>query len=153
MVVTYTNVASDPVNLRVVTAAPGIYTVNQSGSGQGAILNQNGTVNSANNAEIAGNVIQIFATGEGVTTPAGVTGAVVPNRLPLPTPTLPVSVTIGARDIPDSDIQYVGAAPGLVSGVVQINVKLPAGIGPGAVPVVVRFGGIASQANVTVSVR
>jgi uncharacterized protein (TIGR03437 family) len=153
MVVMYNGVASDPVNLRVVTSAPGIYTVNQSGSGQGAILNQNGTVNSANNPETSGNVIQIFATGEGVTTPAGATGALVPNRLPLPRPSLPVAVTIGGRDVPDSDILYVGEAPGLVSGVIQINARIPAGVGPGPVPVVIRIGGLPSQSNVTVSVR
>ena len=80
-------------------------------------------------------------------------GAVLPTRLPLPVPIASVSVTIGGVAVPDTDINYVGEAPGLVSGVFQLNAKIPAGVGPGAVPVVIRFGGVASQANVTVSVR
>jgi uncharacterized protein (TIGR03437 family) len=110
-------------------------------------------VNSAANPEVAGNYIQIFGTGEGQTSPAGVDGAVLPSRLPLPVPNAAVSVTIGGITVPASDINYAGEAPGTVSGVFQVNAKVPAGAGSGAVAVVVRWGGVASQANVTVSVR
>jgi uncharacterized protein (TIGR03437 family) len=153
MVVTYNGASSTPLQLRVVDTAPGVYTTTQTGSGQGAILNQNGSVNSAANPEVAGNYIQIFGTGEGQTSPAGVDGAVLPSRLPLPVPNAAVSVTIGGITVPASDINYAGEAPGTVSGVFQVNAKVPAGAGSGAVAVVVRWGGVASQANVTVSVR
>jgi uncharacterized protein (TIGR03437 family) len=153
MVVTYNNISSAATSLRVVDAAPGIYTINQSGSGQGAILNQNGTVNSPGNAEVVGNIIQIFGTGEGQTSPPGSDGAITPNRLPTPTPVLPVTVTIGGIPVPASDIFFAGEAPGVVSGVIQINAKIPAGVGTGPVSVVFRVGGAASQSNVTVSVR
>jgi len=39
--------------------------MNQSGNGQGAILNQDNTVNGPGNPAATGSVIQIFATGEG----------------------------------------------------------------------------------------
>src|SRR5258708_30335016 len=71
MVVIYNGVSSNAINLRVVAAAPSIYTLNQSGSGQGAILNQNGTVNSAASPEVAGNTIQISPTAQAKTTPPG----------------------------------------------------------------------------------
>jgi uncharacterized protein (TIGR03437 family) len=153
MVVIYNGVSSTAINLRVVAAAPSIYTLNQSGSGQGAILNQNGTVNSAANPEVAGNIIQIFGTGEGTTTPAGVDGTILPSRLPLPTPNLPVTVTIGGMDVPAADITYAGEAPGAISGVIQVNARIPLGVGPGPVSVVIKVGGVPSQNNVTVSVR
>jgi uncharacterized protein (TIGR03437 family) len=153
LVVSYNGVSSAATQLRVVDAAPGIYTVNSSGSGQGAILNQNGTVNSAGNPEVAGNVIQIFATGEGQTSPGGSSGAITPGRLPTPTPTLPVTVTIGGVSVPASDILFAGEAPGAVSGVLQVNARVPAGAGTGPVAVVIRVGGTASQSNVTVSLR
>jgi uncharacterized protein (TIGR03437 family) len=153
MVVTYNGVSSTVLQLRVVDTAPGIYTLTNTGSGQGAILNENGSLNSSSNPEGTGHYIQIYGTGEGQTSPAGVDGAVMPTRLPLPVPNASVSVTIGGVAVPDTDINYAGEAPGLVSGVFQVNAKIPDGVGPGAVPVVIRFGGVASQANVTVSVR
>ena len=153
MVVTYNGAASTPLQLRVVDSAPGIYTINQSGSGQGAILNQNGTVNGPQNPEVAGDVIQIFATGEGQTSPPGVDGAINPSRLPLPAPILPVAVTIGGIPVPASGILYAGEAPGSVSGVLQVNAVVPAGAGTGAVPMVIQVGGTSSQANVTVTLR
>jgi len=153
MVVAYNGVSSSAINLRVVATAPSIYTLNQSGSGPGAILNQNGTVNSAANPEVAGNIIQIFGTGEGTTTPAGVDGTILPSRLPLPAPTLPVTVTIGGIDVPAADVTYAGEAPGSISGVIQVNARIPLGVGPGPVSVVIKVGGVPSQSNVTVSVR
>jgi uncharacterized protein (TIGR03437 family) len=135
----------------VVDSAPGIYTVTQTGTGQGAILNQNGSLNSTANPEAVGNYIQIFGTGEGQTSPQGVDGALLPGRLPLPAPILPVSVTIGG--IPAADVNYAGEAPGLVSGVIQVNAKIPPGVPTGPVQVVITVGGVSSQANVTVSVR
>jgi len=55
--------------------------------------------------------------------------------------------------IADTDINYAGEAPSLISGVIQVNAKIPAGVGPGPVAVVIKVGGVSSQANVTVSVR
>jgi uncharacterized protein (TIGR03437 family) len=153
MVVTYNGVSSAATAFRVADTAPGIYTLTMTGSGQGAILNQNSTINSANNPESAGNIIQIYMTGEGQTSPGGSDGAITPARLPTPTPVLPVSVIIGGITVPTSDITFAGEAPGIVSGVMQVNARIPAGVGTGPVSIVVRVGGVNSQSNVTVSVR
>ena len=153
MIVTFNGGGSTPLQLRVVDTAPGIYTLTQTGSGQGAILNQDGSVNGSTNAELVGNIIQIYTTGEGQTSPAGVDGAVSPNRLPLPTPVALVEVIIGGIPVTPANITYAGEAPSIVSGVMQVNARIPAGVGTGAVSVVVRVGGVATQANVTVSVR
>jgi uncharacterized protein (TIGR03437 family) len=153
MVVTYNGASSTAQQLRIVDSVPGIYTLTQTGSGQGAILNQNGTVNGASNPEVIGNYIQIFGTGEGQTSPQGVDGLVLPGRLPLPTPNLPVEVSIGGIPIAAADINYAGEAPATISGVFQVNAKIPPGVGPGPVAVIIKVGGVASQANVTVSVR
>jgi uncharacterized protein (TIGR03437 family) len=54
----------------------------------------------------------------------------------------------------DAPVEYAGGAPGLVNGVMQVNVRIPhavtAGIG---VPIEVYFGDAGSQAGVTLSVR
>jgi uncharacterized protein (TIGR03437 family) len=153
MVVSYNGVSSTPLQLRVVDTAPGLYTINQSGSGQAAILNQNGTVNSPQNPDVVGDILQIFLTGEGQISPAGVDGAITPGRAPFPTPVGPVSVQIGGVPVPATDITYAGEAPGLISGVLQVNAKIPPGAGSGPVSIVVSVGGVQSQPNVTVSVR
>jgi uncharacterized protein (TIGR03437 family) len=46
---------------------------------------------------------------------------------PLPVPALPVSVTIGGHAL---EVGYAGAAPGMVSGVLQVTVRLPTDIEP-----------------------
>ena len=134
--------------LPVVGSAPGVFTIDATGTGQGAIVNQDGTVNSAANAAALGSVISIYATGEGQTSPAGVTGSVAGSVSK--TPVLPVTVTIGGVG---AVVQYAGSAPGLVSGVLQVNAVVPQGISTGVVPVVVSVGGVISPAGVTVAVR
>ena len=49
---------------------------------------------------------------------------------------------------------YQGAAPGLINGVTQINVKVPESTEPGpAVPVTLTVGGIPSQNTVIMAVQ
>jgi uncharacterized protein (TIGR03437 family) len=153
LVVTFNGGSSTALQLRVVDTAPGLYTVTQTGTGQGAILNQDGSVNSSTNTEVVGNIIQIYVTGEGQTSPAGVDGAISPNRLPLPTPVALVEVIIGGIPVAAANITYAGEAPSNVSGVMQVNAKIPPGVASGPASVVVRVGGVPSQANVTVAVR
>ena len=64
------------MDLAVTDTAPGIFTLTASGRGQGAILNQDYSVNSAGNRAPKGSVVMIFGTGEGQTNPAGVDGLI-----------------------------------------------------------------------------
>jgi uncharacterized protein (TIGR03437 family) len=160
MVVSYQGVSSTPQSYRVAPAAPGIYTLNATGtasgdgSGQGAILNQNFSINTAANPELTGNYVSIYATGEGQTTPAGVDGSVSPNRLPLPAPVLPVTVSFdGAPPVAASEINYTGEAPGAIAGLFQVNVRIPPGLATGPHLIVIGVGGTPSQSGVIVNVR
>lgn len=135
--------------LPVVGSAPGVFTMDATGTGPAAVLNQDGSVNSATNPAAGGSVISIFATGEGQTLPAGVTGSVTQSITTVPV--LPVTVTVGGVA---STVQYAGPAPGEVAGVLQVNAVVPPGIAPGtAVAVTVSAGGVASQAGVTIAVN
>lgn len=80
----YLRVKSNPISLPVAVAAPGIFAANSSGTGQGAILNQDSTANSASNPAGRNTIIQIFATGEGQTDPPGVDGEIASSVLPKP---------------------------------------------------------------------
>src|SRR5262249_9317678 len=77
-------ISSPAVTVNLASAVPGIFTVVPGGSGQGAVLNQDSSVNSALNPASLGSVIQIFATGLGATNPTAVAGQ--------PAGTSPVSV-------------------------------------------------------------
>ena len=152
----YRGQRSDAIEYRVVDANPGLFTTDATGRGPGSILNQNNTVNSATNPARRGEVIVLYATGEGQVTPAGSDGRIVSGAVgTLPRPVLPVSVKINGQDIPATDVFYAGAAPGLVAGALQVNVKIPATLnitGPTAVPVVIQVGSAPSQTGVTAAV-
>jgi uncharacterized protein (TIGR03437 family) len=146
--VEYQGQTSNGVNVNVADAAPGVFALDGSGSGAGAILNQNGEVNSRSNPARAGSVIVLFATGEGQTVPAGEDGTMADDWWDLPTPVLPVTATIAG--VP-ARVLYAGAAPGEVAGLMQVNLLVP----PNAVSgdVVLTIGGHASQRGVTVAIR
>lgn len=138
--------ASFAVN--VDAAAPGLFTA-ANGVGQGAILNQNLSFNSAANPAARGDVVVLYATGEGQTQPTGMEGAVTGSAPPKPL--LPVKVRIGGVD---AVVQYAGEAPGLVTGVLQVNAVVPAAVRPGSqVPVILMLGNFSSQFGVSMAVK
>ena len=150
--VVYNGVASPTVIVPVLDTVPGLFTSDQSGGGQGAILNQNGSVNSASNPESPGNVVVLFGGGAGQTSPGGRDGALSGVGGPLGTFKLPVKVFIDG--VQAADVQYAGPAPGLVEGVFQINVRIPANARhPGDLPVLVQIEDKLSQPGVTVAVQ
>ena len=143
-------VVSSGISLQVIATSPAIFTLTQNGQGQGAILNQNGTVNGAANPAPKGSVIAIYATGEGQLQNGGVTGSVTPTIAPFPKPVGNVSVMIGG--VP-AQVQFSGEAPGLVSGVLQVNVTVPSTIGSGNQTVVLTVGTNSSPTTATVAVQ
>jgi uncharacterized protein (TIGR03437 family) len=143
--------ASEPVNIAVQTAAPGLFTTNSAGNGQAAALNGDGTLNSSQNPAARGSVIVLYGTGEGATVPALPAGTIVPADS-RPQPASPVTVTIGG--VP-ATVEYAGGVPGLITGFLQLNVRIPTSAPPGdLVPVVISVGEFPSPGGgVTISVR
>ena len=72
MEVELNGVRSLPWGIPVAGSAPGIFTIDGSGRGRAAVLNQDNTLNLPSNPADRGSVVQIFATGEGSTEPPGV---------------------------------------------------------------------------------
>jgi uncharacterized protein (TIGR03437 family) len=126
---------------RIDVAAPGLFTSNSTGSGQLAATNQDNTTNGPSNPAKAGSIITLYGTGPGVLTnqpPDGQITGVAVNTVQRP------QVVINSGTVPDSDVLYSGAAPAYV-GLWQINVRVPKDVPPGDVPVVVVYGGFASN--------
>ena len=140
--------ALSPANPAAVTPAfPGLFTADASGHGQGAILNQDGSVNSVSHAAALGSVISLFCSGCGATNPPGTDGAIAASLAPL---TNPCVVTIGNQL---AQVLYAGAAPGLVNGAIQINATIPSGVSGDAVLVSISIGNLPPSPSVTVAVH
>jgi uncharacterized protein (TIGR03437 family) len=146
--VEYQGNRSAALTVPVVASVPGVFTANAQGTGQASALNQDGTINSATAPAARGSIVTLYLTGEGQTNPPGYDGKVTASILPKPL--LPVSVSIGGVN---ASVQYAGEAPGLVSGVMQINVTVPSSIAASvSTPVVVTVG-TASSATVTIATK
>lgn len=140
---------STTMSVPVVAATPALFTISGFGNGQAAVLNEDGSVNSATNPAAANSVVTLFATGLGQTTPAEVDGAIAGPILPVPT--LPVSVLIGGFP---AYVLYAGAAPGTVDGVFQINARIPPLAPTGTVVLVnLQVGDAISRTDVWLAVQ
>jgi uncharacterized protein (TIGR03437 family) len=148
MMVANKGVLSSATTIPVTASAPALFTAEANGTGHGAILNEDGSVNSGFNPAARGSMVMIYATGAGQTDPQGIDGMLASDVLPKPV--LPVSVIIAGQVAQPT---YAGAAPGLVAGVMQVNVRVPDGISSGAVPVQLQVGDQISQAGVTLNVQ
>jgi len=171
-VVSVTNGAAAPVTTTITTVAtaPGMFIYipdpANPGGGQVAALNYNATTggyitNSGTAPARIGDTVLLYITGEGNYLPAPVlplttnTGWIVP--LPTPPGTLPPqisplpSVTIGGAA---AAVQYAGPVVGSITGLMQMNVVIPASSTTGAlVPISVSIGGNPSQAATTISIH
>jgi uncharacterized protein (TIGR03437 family) len=136
--------SSAAVAVPVAASAPGIFA--NGGTTQAVVVNQDNTFNSGANPAARGDVVTLFATGEGPTSPAGVTGKMPPSGK-WPAPVGAVSVTFGGVA---GDVQWVGEIYG---GVLQINVTVPGGAPTGsAVPLRLAVG-TAGSGQTTVAVK
>lgn len=125
IVVSYNGVASASAPIKVVPSSPGIFTVNQQGSGPGVIQDANGKPNALNFAFNPGQQVVIWGTGLG---PISGSDANVPPSGNLPG--VKVTANIGGKD---AAVAYSGRSAN--AGVDQINVILPAGVTGCYVPV------------------
>jgi uncharacterized protein (TIGR03437 family) len=150
VVVTRNGQSSTALQQKVTDTSPGIFSLNLSGNGQGAILNSDFSVNGPSRPAAKGSVVQIFATGEGLLIPGAATGSFTPSFPPFPKPIANVSVTIGGQP---AQITYAGEAPGLISGALQVNAVIPQAVSSGPQTIVLTIGSNTNPQVVTVQVQ
>jgi uncharacterized protein (TIGR03437 family) len=146
MVVEYMGAQSAPLTVALSPAAPGIFTDNGSGAGQGAVLNEDYSLNSPSNPAARGSFVSIYATGVGATSPC-VDGEIYNSNFP--TLTLPAIVGVGSTG---AHVLYAGQAPDLVSGIAQFTVVVPDNA-TGVLPLTLVVGGVFSPGGVTIAVK
>jgi uncharacterized protein (TIGR03437 family) len=149
--VEYNGVKGSTLTVPVVDSVPGIFSLNQSGTGQGAILNwPDYTVNGASNRVAAGGSIMAYATGEG-NTDIAIDGQRVPLTGPYPKPLLgPWTATVGGKP---ATVTYYGSAPDNIAGLFQVNAQIPPDLAPGIYDLVIKAGNFTSQSGLTVAVK
>ena len=133
---------SGSIQLPVVISAPGIFTTTQTGKGQAAAINQNGVLNNAQSPAAAGQVVSLYVTGLGPYNAAGADG--------LQHMALPIQAFLGGTQ---ATVQYAGNAPGYTSGLQQVNIVVPAGVGGLATALTLTAGGVSSQPGVTLAIQ
>src|SRR5260370_9902110 len=124
---------STPFTVAVADTSPAIFTQDGSASGQGAILNVDNPLNSAENPAPASSWSQSLATGAGLWNRPPPPNLRTSGEPPFPVPLAPVSLTIGGIK---ADIQYAGGAPTLFFGGLQVNGLGPEGLAAGPPPAV-----------------
>jgi uncharacterized protein (TIGR03437 family) len=113
----------------------GIFTPDGSGRGQAIVLNDDGSLNTAENPAKPGSLIVLFVTGEGLTDPAGVEDHIIGDILPAPK--LPLMAFITWPSGNDCDFAGVvsassvrGSVPGLLEVKLRLSDPIVCNVGP-----------------------
>ena len=153
--VKYLGQMSNPMTVQYTAAQPGIFTATGTGSGLASVqqYDEQGTYrgqNSSSNPAKAGWYLTLYVTGEGI----------------IPAPAVTGKVTVGAGVVPllgppkllidslVSTVTYFAEAAGFVSGLMQVNAIVPAGVHTAqAVPVMLSMSGSNSQPGVVLYIQ
>ncbi|MBX3630857.1 MAG: matrixin family metalloprotease, partial [Nitrosomonas sp.] len=116
----------------MTTAAPELFLLD---ARRAIALNQNGRLNGPNDPAAGGEVVTLYFTGQGATTPHVPSGHAAPSE--------PLARVAGAHRVlvagREAKVHYLGLAPGF-AGLAQANVEMPDGIF-GELPVRIEIDG------------
>ncbi len=134
---------SGSIDVPLAAVSPGIFTLSLNGSGQGAIVNQDGSVNGVSHPAALNSYVSVYATGFG--------DYLAPSADGLQLMSHTVQAFIGG--VP-AQIQFAGHAPGETLGLQQINVLIPstAPTGP-SVTIQLVVDGVSTQSGVTLAIQ
>jgi uncharacterized protein (TIGR03437 family) len=150
VVVKTANGTSDPATVNMMAISPGLFTLT---SKYPAALLPDGTYAIAagvlgasvpSRAATAGDVVQLFGTGFGATSPAVTSGVVYGGAAETANS---VTATIGG--VP-AEVQFAGMTG---AGLYQINVTVPAWVPSGDQPLVLSVGGVATQSSLYLTIQ
>jgi len=152
--------ASIARTIEINQVTPSIFTLNQQGTGQGAVFFANSLILAARAGAFApnlesrparvGDILTIYSNGLGPVDPPVADGRNTIDRIR--NTTIRPTVLLGSTAVPDGDILFSGLAPQFVA-LYQINFRMPPGVAAAdAVPIRIRMSGIDSSAQVTFAV-
>ena len=142
--VEYQGFQAAAVTLPVVPVTPAILTLNSSGKGDGAIVNnRTQAIISLSNPARVGDDLLLYGEGYGAPTQPLPDGTIITTNLPIPV-TPPVLLIDGQAYA----TQYAGGAPYEVNGVLQVNFRVP-NLAPGSHQIQIQIGTVTSSTGVT----
>ncbi len=116
--------ASENITMQLpITRSLGIFTTD---GVHAAALNQDGTVNSAGNPAAMGSIVTIYGTG--AVWPFGMADGGIPSAASAVMQELNGFQVVDLPAGIPQEVLYAGAAPGVIDGVFQVNVAVPAGV-------------------------
>ena len=149
-------------SILVASVSPALFTASQNGSGQGLVMNQDGTMNSASNPAAGGSTITLYGTGQGQVSPTVIDGSAASGPPMSQTVAVPTADGKTCVTVQPSMCVAIGSGFGIVQesalmpgyvGLWRIKVALPQGLASGAaVPLRAVLNGSPSNI-VTVAVR
>ena len=132
--------AAQPIGISAVS--PGVFTLNEQGTGDGAILHADDFQPASKSAPAQpGEFLAIFCTGLGPVQPEVASCDVAPTAEPLARTVSPPMLNIAGIA---ADVTFSGLAPGFV-GRYQVNVQVPFGVPLGTQDVKVIINGVSSK--------
>jgi uncharacterized protein (TIGR03437 family) len=145
---------SDPAKIQMGFYSPAWFTLNGksiaaiNASRENAVV-ADPSVHPQGSPAKPGDVVVLFGTGFGYTDPVWQPGefATKPSAL-----RDAYTVTVGGVPVAAADILYAGTSPD-APGLYQFNIRLSTTLADGDVPVVVRIGGVETQAGATIPVK
>jgi len=156
--VVYNGLTTAPFALRLADAQPALFTATATGVGQGAVGQYDARgnylgMNSASNPVVRGNVVTLYVTGEGKTQNA-VTGLITAAQATAPYTPQPMLTPSVLIDGQPATVTFFGEVPGVVAGMMQVNVIVPNSARSGmSIPVSITLGTSYSQAGVTIAAQ
>ena len=142
---------STPVS--ITSSAPGFFTADESDTGQAVAftVNPDGSYQVSNSTypATAGNVLVLYLTGAGVVSPSSPDGSVNSTSIGFPAGT----VTAAIGNLP-AQVLFCATVPGLLNGVLQVNLMVPSGVPTGSqIALSVFIAGNATQPGVTLALQ
>ena len=170
VIVEYQGTQSPVVPIFVAGSAPGLFTADSSGAGPAAVLNVDSTtgavsLNTPQNPASAGGLIVAYVTGAGQTNPPSQDGVVATSAggmalaIEAGLNFVLASFGSGPTDCASNpgcrplELLYSGPAPGIVAGVMQVNMRLPSTLASGTYNLGISAGGTWSQDLASISIR
>ncbi len=99
---------------------PFLYAQTAGSIGIFAVINEDGSVNSASNPAADGSIVTLYLTGLGALSSSARSGAISPSAISA------LQYSIEVKSAAESlEVLYAGAAPGMINGLDQVNVRLP----------------------------
>jgi uncharacterized protein (TIGR03437 family) len=120
--VTYNGTTSNAVTLYTDTSAPGVFTLDESGTGDAALLHADFSVVSAASPAQVGETLQLFLTGLGTVSPAAQDG--VADAVQATTDDTIDVFSDGPQALMPATVTFSGLAPGF-AGLYQVNFVVP----------------------------